>query len=376
MIKKHIHKKGGASFNPLKNFQNAATQAVAQTAQSATQAVAKSANQAVSQFPPIVPQSPTNPSYNTQPSAPPENENMAPPPTYEETMEQNSLKKTNGNKSNGNTPKNVNKTSPNTSGKPNANTNTNITSLASVCSRLYKLSGSISTSLYPIFYKNSPKYLLENVYESDKNKLEKYYKELNIIFLEFMHSYQGLSGKCPPFNTTRNKQVQLNSLDDLKRYLQVLWKFMLVIPIGQKAEAPVISKKNMQEFLPDIFLQDFQNAFPEQPKPPTIMRSVESMTANVVPPQEKSGGKNGNNNSPASNQNVTPNNGKSTSPNTNNENKKLNKKQTMFFKKYFKNNDPLLNYYAYMQLKILWSISNLLYWIEYIQSKIPKKNST
>jgi hypothetical protein len=395
MIKKHIHKKGGASFNPLTNFQKsvtkAATNAVAQTAKSATQAVA---------------QSPTNPSYKNQPSPPPENENR-PPPTYEETIAQNALQKTPKNANRPNTtgsttgnanPKNVKATNPNTTGKPNANTtgntsdkpnanttgnttknvkatspntsgkpNANITNFASVCSRLKKLVSSIQGKF------DVSKTNLSSSFEipANQTQFEEYLTEINKNFILFLDFYQGLKGQCQ--TTKETEQItKLTSIDELQQYLRVLWKFMLVIPTGQKAEAPVISKKNMQEFLPDVFLQDFQNAFPEQPEPPTIMGSVESMTANVVPPQEKSGGNNGNSNSPASNQNVTPNNGKSTSTN-NNENKKINKKQTMFFKKYFNNKDPLLNNYAYMQLKIMTSIAILLNWLD---SKIPKKNST
>jgi hypothetical protein len=69
------------------------------------------------------------------------------------------------------------------------------------------------------------------------------------------------------------------------------------------------------------------------------------------------------------NQSTTTNNLSQNTRTNNNNNKKPNKKQTLFLGKYFKENDPLLNTYAYLQLNIMVSIAKLLKFLDDQESK-------
>jgi hypothetical protein len=142
---------------------------------------------------------------------------------------------------------------------------------------------------------------------------------------------------------------------------------MIVIPIGQNANAPTILKNNMEKYLPEVFLNDFQNAFPNK-MPNSLTGAITTPNANN-PNLSQAGGE-PNNNPPTPNlvPNTTNNNPNQNTSN-NNSNKKPNKKQTLFLGKYFKENDPLLNTYAYLQLNIMVSIAKLLKFLDDQESK-------
>jgi len=136
-------------------------------------------------------------------------------------------------------------------------------------------------------------------------------------------------GSCPGVNiSTHANIIQFNQTKTLIQYLQVLTRFLLVIPPWQNANAPIISQNNMTKYFP-LFKNDFQNAYP------TINEAVPSALPN-------------------SGANVA---NADTSKNTP-KNKKLGK--TLFLSKYFKNKDSFLNLYATMQEDISKSIALLL----------------
>ena len=175
-------------------------------------------------------------------------------------------------------------------------------------------------------------------------------------------------------NNTNNKVIQIKDIDTLKQYLGVLWKFMIVIPIGQNAKAPTILKKNMEEYLPEVFLNDFQNAFPSN-MPNSLTGTTTTQNVNNSKSNQVGGESNNNQGSQSSSSNKKQPNGTNVSTNnpyqnaTKNNNNKPNKKQTLFLGKYFKDNDPLLNVYAYLQLEIMVSIAKLLKFLDDQESK-------
>lgn len=293
---------------------------------------------------------PTN--TNPLPSAQPTNTNA---PTNKNVSTNTNSQKANNKKPNG---KNVQ--------TKNAKANNkDITNFNNVCQRLQKLHGSIEASFAV------SEHPLNNYFSipANRNEFNEYIANILSNFGEYLKTYQGLKGSCS-HNNTNNKVIQIKDIDTLKQYLRVLWKFMIVIPIGQETNAPTILKKNMEEYLPEVFLNDFQNAFPNNMPNPLTGNTI-TPTQNGNPKSNQKGGEPNNNpQTPNPSQNAT--NNLNTNPNqnaSNNNNKKPNKKQTLFLGKYFKENDPLLNTYAYLQLNIMVSIAKLLKFLDDQESK-------
>jgi hypothetical protein len=325
-----------------------------------------------------------NPAFQTPPSQNPAFQ--PPPPAYNNNPQSSSNqqptappvnnKKPNGNNelpsvptpADNNNSKNKKAPTPTNTNSQQAN-NKNITNFNNVCKRLQKLHGSIEASFIISEHQLNDYFSIP----ANKNTFNEYIANILSNFGEYLKTYQGLKGHCA-HNNTNKKVIQIKDIDTLRQYLRVLWKFMIVIPLGQEANAPTILKKNMEEFLPEVFLDDFQNAFPNNmPNPLT------GNTTNTTKSNQKGGGPN-NQQTPNPNQtqsqsqeNNKPNksnNNNNKKPNkSNTNNSKPNKKQTLFLKKYFKENDPLLNTYAYLQLKIMLSIAKLLKFLDDLESK-------
>jgi len=208
--------------------------------------------------------------------------------------------------------------------KKSANT-PNYTALAEVCQRLSYLQLSVKTSLD--IAKGSNKY-------QNNTDIEELLTDIINKFTQYLNIYQGFMGPCPRVNSQPTPFiVYFNEIPPLIQYLQVLWNFLLVIPPWQNANPPIISQNNMTKFLPEIFLEDFQNAY--------------SSNANleISTNLENAHGNSGNT---------------ATSKNTPKNKKNAKNAKTLFLKKYFQNKDPLLNVYAYVQLDIMRNIALLL----------------
>jgi hypothetical protein len=292
-------------------------------------------------------QVPTN--TNPLPNAQPTNTNPLPNAQPTNTNSQ----KANNKKQNG---KNVQ--------TKNAKTNNkDITNFNNVCQRLQKLHGSIEASFAV------SEHPLNNYFSipANRNEFNEYIANILSNFGEYLKTYQGLKGSCS-HNNTNNKVIQIKDIDTLKQYLRVLWKFMIVIPIGQNANAPTILKNNMEKYLPEVFLNDFQNAFPNK-MPNSLTGAITTPNANNPNLSQAGGEPNNNPQITNPNQSTTTNNLSQNTRTNNNNNKKPNKKQTLFLGKYFKENDPLLNTYAYLQLNIMVSIAKLLKFLDDQESK-------
>lgn len=338
MTKKYYSKKKGGQEAPP-SYEESMIQSSSNTqAPTNTNSQSLSEPAEYSNQPPSAPQTNTNPQYNAIPT------------------------NTNSQKANNKKPNGKNVQTKNA--KAN---NKDITNFNNVCQRLQKLHGSIEASFAV------SEHPLNNYFSipANRNEFNEYIANILSNFGDYLKTYQGLKGSCS-HNNTNNKVIQIKDIDTLKQYLRVLWKFMIVIPIGQETNAPTILKKNMEEYLPEVFLDDFQNAFPNNmPNPLTENTTTSTQNSNNPKPNQKGGEPNNNPQTPNPSQNTTNNLNTNPIQNTsnNNSNKKTNKKQTLFLGKYFKENDPLLNTYAYLQLNIMVSIAKLLKFLDDQESK-------